>query len=583
MINQQPNKHNDDNDYNLNLKIIMLLVAAEVLILVSISFVRIYVDKKQSIIRRMSEEVQILEKVFVDDIDYSLYILTQISDLIKVNHNSLPTINNILSNYSTNSVKHFFGWHEFYWLDKDLKIASSNNDGLIPLGTKLDHISHIRLSKIVPDKPFYGLNPNFSGQITKPLDIILGVSNPDTGEYLGSLFLEMETSSILEDLETYRRNDFTNFVVVDSRHNIITAYPVKISRLGINSNIINNNKLLDDLKKIDCFNDQSKEVTYLDMISGLNYYIKKIKNKPFVLIVSIDPSFVKHTITQKIAIKFLEIIILASFFLVLVISIYKRETWLRARAEKASQLSIKAMNSKSDFLSYTAHEIRSPLGFILTGSEIMNKKLLGPVPAHYVEYVEGINKNANLILDFIKDILEERHIVMGNIKIVDEICDINEIITQAIVTNRTRFNDRKISIRRIGEVDLPKLFGDRRKILQILNNLISNSYKYSLDDTEITIKTRMMGQKLQISVSDQGIGMSKEDIEIALKKFGTVHLGKSNNWIDSYGLGLPIVKMLLKAHGAELEINSKINIGTIITITFPSKRIISAADEEIKL
>ncbi len=574
MESEQPKKHHTINDYNFNLKIVMFLVAIEVFILVSISFVKIYVDKKHSFINSMRDEVEVLEKIFIDHTDYSSYVLSQMAYLIKDNYKNSETIDDILSHYSLNvKQKDFFGWQGFYWLDKDGRIKNTNIDCTMRKGTRLNYLSSVRLSKISPGKIFYGPHPNNANDLSSVIDLVLGVKS-DEGEFIGTLFLQTDTSTILTDLEKYRRHETADFAIIDNKLNIVVSYPLNNNRIGSSGKHIISTLLQKDILKLNFSSDKSKEISYIDMIRGNNFFVKKIRNKPYAIIVSINPSFIKTTLTKKIALKFTEIIILASFFLVLALLVYKRETWLRAKAEKASQIATKAMVAKSDFLSYTAHEIRSPLGFILTGSEIMNKELFGPIPKLYQDYVAGIHHNSRLILDFINEILDERHLANGNFKLSETVCNIADIVEKAILTNKTRFHERKIAIEKIIEPNLPPILGDARKILQALSNLISNAYKYSLDNTKITVEARVVDNKLKLIVSDQGIGMTAEDIKIALTKYGTAHGHKPGNFIESYGLGLPIVVMLTKAHNAELDIESEVDFGTKITITFPKDRII---------
>lgn len=582
MQTEQPKKHQSQSDFNFNLKVIMWLVALEVFILVSISFVKIYVDKKHNLTNRMRDEVGTLEKIFVKYTEQSSEVLNQMACSIKHEHKNPKKINKILSRNDFIDQKKFFGWNGFYWLDENHIIKNTNNDCTLKVGSNLSYLTNVVLSKINPGKIFYSPNPSASNDITNFFDLALGVADDD-GNFLGTILLQMQSSPILEDLEIYKKNNFTEFAILDSKLNIVASYPINAKRIGISGKAASNEALLKGLEKINFFSDNPKEDSDLNMLTGENYLAKKIRNKPYVMIVSLDPEYIQSVLTQKVGLKFIEITILASFFLILVILVYKRETWLRAKAEKASQLATKAMVAKSDFLSYTAHEIRSPLGFILTGSEIMNKKLFGPIPAQYEDYVSGIHHNSNLILDFINDILDERHVASGNFKLVETMCNIGDIVKKAVITNKTRFHERKISIDKIIPDNLPFIFGDERKILQALSNLLSNAYKYSLDNTKIIVEVKVLPTKLKIIVSDQGIGMTSDEIKIALTKYGTVHAGKSDSFIESYGLGLPIVLMLTKAHEATLDIKSVVGTGTTITITFPERRIIRQLSENTLL
>ncbi|NDB83571.1 MAG: sensor histidine kinase [Alphaproteobacteria bacterium] len=458
-------------------------------------------------------------------------------------------------------------------------MQNTNQDYNSAKGSYLSHYSNVRLATIAPGKIFSCQNPSSSNEPTPFLDLSLGVTDQN-GNFLGTLMLERQTSNILEDIEMYRRSNMTEYVILDNKMNIIASYPLNSTRISSKSKTIVNKILDKAIRQINFFSERQKEVSDIQVFNGSNFHARKIKNKPYLLIVSLDPIFIKSTYTKKVAIKFIEISVLAVSFLAIVAIIYKRETWLRSKAERASSMATKAMMAKSDFLSYTAHEIRSPLGFILTGSEMMSKQLFGPIPSQYKDYVSGIYHNAKLILHFINDILDEKNVAHGNFKLVEEICDLAVIIDMSVKTNQTRFHSRKIHINLKISKDLPFLLGDKKKLLQIMNNIISNSYKYSLDNTTIFVEAKRSGRRVKIIVRDQGIGMTQEEIKVALTKYGVVNKSnKTNNPIESYGLGLPIVLILTKAHDASLHIDSEIGVGTEITIIIPEKRIVEKIEQ----
>ena len=157
----------------------------------------------------------------------------------------------------------------------------------------------------------------------------------------------------------------------------------------------------------------------------------------------------------------------------------KRLLLVFTKEEKATAVAKSVTKAKSDFLAFTAHEIRSPLGFIQTGSEIMKKELWGKLPPKYKKYAEGIHKNSNLILDFINDILDENQIIEGKFKTINALTEIPKVIDEAIKLSNARFTKRKINIEKEIEENLPLLICDERRILQVFINLISNSINHN--------------------------------------------------------------------------------------------------------
>ncbi|MEY3197109.1 MAG: Sensor histidine kinase YycG, partial [Pseudomonadota bacterium] len=95
----------------------------------------------------------------------------------------------------------------------------------------------------------------------------------------------------------------------------------------------------------------------------------------------------------------------------------------------------------------------------------------------------------------------------------------------------------------------------------------------SHNNTTITIRAYLENSMLLVEIEDQGIGMKHDDIKIAFTKYGTVRR-EHMKFIDSYGLGLPIVKLLLDAHNASIDVTSELNVGTKVKISFPKYKLV---------
>ncbi len=240
-------------------------------------------------------------------------------------------------------------------------------------------------------------------------------------------------------------------------------------------------------------------------------------------------------------------------------------------AEHAKELALNASKAKSDFLASTAHELRTPLGQIITLSEYMKAELFGKMAnPKYLDYATDIHLMGKESLQFIEDLLDEAQTGSGNFDIKQrEEMHITDIIKRAIKLTVSAAYKNHIVINTNIADDLPPLYVDPRRIRQIMVNLITNAIKYSPEHTAITISARIIGKHMELSVKDQGFGMSATEVETALKRFGRV-LNQNSGKVDSVGLGLPLVKHLAEAHGAEFTIQSESGKGTIVTITFPA-------------
>lgn len=557
-------------DYDINIRIMAFAVVTVVLIVVMIFFINTYATNTQQVRQMLSSETQLLETFCKDTFNRNLYIMNLLSGRIKQAPDNPDHIYVILQNYENSGDIHsLFGWKEIIWLDENLIPSVSSKRGVLS-GAKAMHAQYTKISKKEPGRVFYGTDMSK----TQPLMYsVMGVKDRHD-QYIGSILVSYDINVWNEQLSNHRKHDYTNFVLIDRNHRIILQSKQIITGVGIENGHIVNEITKGVVDKISTKRDDGKETSYLDMVNGVNYFIKKINQEPFLLLVNIDHNEIKTTIFHSVIMKFLEISIFASFFLLMIVSIYRRETWLRSKAENASKIALRATTAKSDFLAFTAHEVRSPLGFILTGSEIMQQNMLGPLPEAYKEYADGIHRNASLILEFITDILDEEHIMSGNFKVVSTTNDINAIVDTAIVNSLARYNTRNVKIiKKISDEPLPQLICDNRRILQVVNNLISNAIKYSEDNTIVEVRIYTADDGLVLEIQDQGIGMTDDEIKIAFTKYGTVRK-EHFNFIESYGLGLPIVKLLLDAHDAKLKVHSEINVGTTISVTFPKNKLV---------
>ena len=561
-------------DYDINIRMIAFTVITIVLIIVMIFFIKTYATQKQQVLKMLDYESNLLDTFCNDSFNHNAYIIKLISSKIQKSYKSfqekesMEYIYDTLKFYDQNgNLYNLFGWEEIIWLDDKLIPKVSSTRGLLDSSKPINSI-YVLNSKFEHDKIFYGID--LDSPENRIMYSSIGLHN-EQNEFIGALIIKYDLTVLSSQLSNHKKHDFTNFILIDSNYQIILQSKPNITGFTIANRQVS--KYTNDLlKTISVKNDDGKKISYLDMVNGVNYFMKKIKHQPFLLLINIDHNEIKTTIFHTVVMKFLEISIFASFFLLMIVAIYRRETWLRNKAEDASKVALRATNAKSDFLAFTAHEIRSPLGFIMTGSDMMKQEVFGTLNSKYKEYAAGINYNARLILDFITDILDEEHIISGNFKIISHPENIQNIIEQSMQINLTRYSSRKIDIVKHIESNIPALICDGRRILQILNNLLSNGIKYSKDGTVITIKAFVKNHSLFIKVIDQGIGMTEEEVKIALTKYGTMN--KENfSFIESYGLGLPIVKLLLDAHAATMEIESKVNIGTTITLIFPANRL----------
>ncbi len=556
-------------EYSISVKLIAFLVTSVVVILVAIFFIRTYEAEKQDIIWTMHKEGKAMEDFYSENLNQTWYVINLLSNQIKKDPHNLIYVKDLLKDYiSEADVKEIFGWDEFIWFDHSLQKRVSSNGTIdkafSPMLTKKMAFKHQFSEKIS-----YWFNAQ-----NKSMYAVVGLFDDKTNKYIGSVTVYFDLPVLMRHLDSRKVRESTAFALIGENLQVVAQSHPEMEDIGLKNGEVVERHLVRYINRIDLESENNNAYTFLDVISGVNYYLQKLQDQPFVLLVNMDHKDIRGDIFAKITVKFLETSVVAAFILMLIIVIYRRETRLRAKAELASEVAKRAAKAKTDFLAFTAHEIRSPLGFIMTGSEMMQQRLMGDVDERYDEYLEGIHQNGSLILDFITDILDEAQVLEGNFKIVNREAKIKDIIVRAVSVNAAKFHNSKIDVNI--DPDLPLLICDARRILQVMSNLISNAIKYSYPGTVVEIKAKMDNEELCVIIKDQGAGMTEEEIVVAFTKYGTVRK-KDFDFIEAYGLGLPIVKMLLDAHSARIVIKSEANVGTTISVLFPQEKLVTKA------
>ncbi len=249
----------------------------------------------------------------------------------------------------------------------------------------------------------------------------------------------------------------------------------------------------------------------------------------------------------------------------------KAEALLRAATEAAEV----ANEGKSVFLANMSHELRTPLNAIIGFSEMMQAELFGELGNdRYREYARDVNQSGRHLLDVINTMLDVSKIEAGKFQLLESEVDVAATIRDAI--GMVRETVRAASLRleaRIPE-DLPWLYADQRSLKQMLLNLLSNAAKFTPEGGQVTVAAQVdHSGELVLSVSDTGIGIAAQNIPKALALFEQIGSLETRKHPGT-GLGLPLVKVLAEMHGGALELESEVDVGTTVTLRFPSARVL---------
>ncbi|MDB5551041.1 MAG: sensor signal transduction histidine kinase [Rhizobium sp.] len=252
--------------------------------------------------------------------------------------------------------------------------------------------------------------------------------------------------------------------------------------------------------------------------------------------------------------------------------------WKRSEEElKAAKRAAETANQhKSDFLARVSHEIRTPLNAIIGFSDMIASEHFGPAGnARYVEYASDIGRSGRHVLDIVNDLLDISKIEAGEMDLEFAAVGINDCVSEAVSLVQPQANAQRVIIRTSLSQSVPDVVADLRSIKQISLNILANAIRYTPSGGQIVVSTAYEPSgSVTLRIRDTGVGMTKGELDQAMKPFGQVSSGTRQRG-DGTGLGLPLTKAMAEANRATFSIHSAPNEGTLVEIIFPPQRVLA--------
>lgn len=242
------------------------------------------------------------------------------------------------------------------------------------------------------------------------------------------------------------------------------------------------------------------------------------------------------------------------------------ETALRDRAAALEA----AEKVKTDFLANVSYQLRTPLNTITGFAEMLEQKFFGDLNTKQEEYISGILQSGGRLLNLINDILDLSSIEAGQMQL-----DMEEVVLADMMGHVATMTEEWARKHSANVEILPvkgtlSISGDRRRLQQVLLNLIRNAIAFSGEGSTITLSAMKIDSEIHLSVKDTGIGIPDEDKERVFAAFEQVKSAEGMARTDrGAGLGLPLVKNIIELHGGRVSIESVPDKGTTVTCIFP--------------
>jgi two-component system cell cycle sensor histidine kinase PleC len=232
-----------------------------------------------------------------------------------------------------------------------------------------------------------------------------------------------------------------------------------------------------------------------------------------------------------------------------------------------------ANKAKTNFLALMSHELRTPLNAIIGFSEVLSSEIFGAhaVP-RYRDYAADIHGAGKHLLALINDILDLSKFEAGKMELHAERIELCDLFGDCLKLVTERARDKGLRLSHVLPANFPAIEADRLRLKQVLLNLLSNAIKFTPPGGQVTLSAEIdVDGGVCICVADTGIGMTAEQIPLALEPFRQIDSPLSRTE-EGTGLGLALVKSLTEQHDGSLEIDSAPHKGTRVRISLPASR-----------
>ena len=236
----------------------------------------------------------------------------------------------------------------------------------------------------------------------------------------------------------------------------------------------------------------------------------------------------------------------------------------RKRAEKAREES----EAKSRFLATMSHELRTPLNSILGFAQLLQQETFGELNERQLRYVDHILSGGRHLLELINDVLDLSKVQSGRMELKPVELSVAQVLREVSAKAQPLAAERGVALRVVAARGL-RLKADRRRLDQVLWNLLSNAIRFTPEGGSVTLRSHLDGDQVVIDVVDTGVGIAPEMHDRIFEEFTQVDSGSSRAQ-DGTGLGLALTHSLLKLMGGTITLESELGKGSTFSARLPA-------------
>lgn len=237
-----------------------------------------------------------------------------------------------------------------------------------------------------------------------------------------------------------------------------------------------------------------------------------------------------------------------------------------ARIQQRAAQEASARERRLDFLSGISHDLRTPLNTIQLITMLLLEEGVGSLTDTQSDLLRRIQASTRHLTTYALNIIDAARIDAGRLDLLRTPVQVGDLIENAVALARSAAEIKGVTLVPVVEPDLPRAYLDAIQMERVLSNLLSNAIKFAAAGGTVTISAQPCGERIALSVRDDGSGIPAAEIPRLLEKY---RRGSGATAVEGSGLGLFIVNAIVQAHGGEITLESEVGKGTVITVQLP--------------
>jgi signal transduction histidine kinase len=240
--------------------------------------------------------------------------------------------------------------------------------------------------------------------------------------------------------------------------------------------------------------------------------------------------------------------------------------WLFELQRRAGRIDRDNARLREEFVAVVSHELRTPLTSIIGYVEMIADDEQGALSGDQLSYFEVVKRNADRLHTLVSDLLLVAETDNGNLRLDLQVVDLETLVNESVEAAQAAAARNDVAL--VASAGSVRLSGDRVRLAQMLDNLISNAIKFTPAGGRVSIRTRTSGDAAIVEVEDSGVGISAADRQHIFERFYRAR-GPVRDLVTGAGLGLAITKGIVEAHGGSIGVQSQVGVGTTFRVRLP--------------